>query len=116
MNTLLLDRTQWDLVLDASGNIALASEPYAIAQDGSSAIRTFQGEVYYDITLGVPYMAQILGKRPPLSLIKAQMVAAALTVPDAVFAKCYIASIVGRKVTGQVQITDTSGTTTAAGF
>ena len=40
-STLLLDQTEWDLVLDASGNIALASPPYALAQDVASAVRTF---------------------------------------------------------------------------
>ena len=36
-NTLLLDRTVWDLLLDGSGNIAIATEPYATAQDVASA-------------------------------------------------------------------------------
>ncbi len=40
--TLLLDTDEWDLVLDANGDIALADEPYAISQDVASAIRTFQ--------------------------------------------------------------------------
>ena len=82
MKTLLLDQTTWDLVVDASGDIAVASDPYSIAQDAASAIRTFQGECYYDTTLGVPYWSQILGRSPPLSLLKAKLVAAALTVPD----------------------------------
>ena len=41
MNTLLLDQTAWDLVLDSAGNIALAAVPYARAQDVASAIKTF---------------------------------------------------------------------------
>ena len=116
MNTLLLDTAEWDLVLDVSGNIALASEPYSIAQDVSSAVRLFLGELYYDTTKGVPYFEEILGQNPPLSLIKAEVVKAALTVPDVVSAKCTIASFSNRAITGQVQVTDTSGTTTVVNF
>ena len=41
MNTLLLDLTNWDLLVDASGNIAVASDPYSVAQDVASAVRVF---------------------------------------------------------------------------
>jgi len=116
LSTMLLDRTTWDLVADASGNIAVAAPPYAIAQDAASAIKLFQGELWYDTTQGIPYFQQILGQLPSLALMKAQFVAAALTVPGTASAVCFISSIVNRKVSGQVQITDTSGTTTTAGF
>lgn len=104
MKTLLLDRTAWDLVLDAAGNIALASEPYAIAQDVASAIRLFKGEAYYDTSQGVPYWEQFLGQRPPLSLVKAEVVKAALTVPGVLDARCFLASFTNRTLTGQVQV------------
>lgn len=111
--TLLLDRTVWDLTKDASGNIALASEPYALAQDAASAIKLFQGELWFDTTKGIPYFGQILGRFPPIALMKAQFVAAAMTVPGVVSAVCFIESIVNRSVVGQVQITDASGTVTS---
>lgn len=104
MKTLLLDRTAWDLVLDAAGNIALASEPYAIAQDVASAVRLFKGEAYYDTSQGVPYWEQFLGQRPPLSLVKAEVVKAALTVPGVLDARCFLASFTNRTLTGQVQV------------
>ena len=44
MNTLLLDRTTWDLLLDHDGNIAVASSAYAIGQGISSAGRGFSGD------------------------------------------------------------------------
>jgi len=116
MNTLLLDTVAWDLVLDANGNIAVASAPYALAQDAASAIRTFAGEVYYDTTQGIPYFGQILGKFPPVSLMKAQFEAAAMTVPSVTAAKAFITGFANRKVTGQVQITDALGATSVAGF
>lgn len=116
MKTLLLDTDLWDLVLDASGNIAVADVPYALAQDAASAIRLFRGELWYDTEPGVPYFDQILGQFPPIALMKAEFEAAAMTVPGVVAARCYITSTDGRLVTGQVQVTDRDGAITAAGF
>jgi len=116
MQTLLLDTESWDLVTDVFGNIAVASDPYSQAQDAASAIRTFQGEVYYNTSLGIPYFANILGLRPPISYMKSKFVAAALTVPGITGAVCYITSFVNRFVRGQVQITNAAGQTSATGF
>jgi hypothetical protein len=116
MKTLLLTTDAWDLTDDASGNIAVAEEPYALAQDAASAIRLFQGELYYDTTQGIPYFQQILGQAPALSLMKAYFNRAALTVPGVVSAQSFIQSWTDRKLTGQVQVTDAAGNTTAAGF
>jgi hypothetical protein len=124
MNTILLDTVTNDLVVDANGNIALASAPYAQAQDAASAIKTFQGECYYDTTLGVPYWSQVLGKNPPLALVKSLLVAAAETVPDptstnpanTVSAQCFISAFANRQLSGQVQVTTASGQASAASF
>ncbi len=115
-STLLLDTVKWDLALDISGNIAVATEPYSQAQDAASAIRTVEGEVYYDTTQGIPYFEEILGYTPPVSLIKTYVTAAALTVPGVVAAQCFITDWSNRKVSGQVQIKNSSGVITATGF
>lgn len=112
--TLLLDRTTWDLVVDVDGNIAVATDPYSMAQDAASAIRLFQGELWYDTTKGIPYWAGIIGRLPPLTLVKAKFVAAALTVPGVVAARCFISSFKNRVLTGQVQIYDDAGKIIAA--
>jgi len=114
--TLLLDTALWDLTLDASGNIAVASPPYSLAQDAASQIRLFQGELWYDVTQGIPYFTQVLGFNPSISLMKALFVRAALSVPGVVSAQCFITGIVNRQVKGQVQITDSSGNVAAASF
>lgn len=114
-STILLDANLWDLVTDVNGNIAVAGPPYSQAQDAASAIRLFLGELYYDTTQGVPY-ENILSKPINLAVLKSYMVAAALTVPGVVSAVCYITAVVGRSVSGQVQITNTEGQTAAAGF
>jgi len=115
MDTLYLTPT-WDLCLDATGNIAKAATPYAWAQDAASAIRTFLGECYYDTTLGVAYN-QILGQTPiPLELLRSQCVAQALLVPGVASAKVFFSSLTNRVLTGQVQVSSTTGITTVAGF
>ena len=114
MNTLLLDRTAWDLVLDTHGNIALASDPYSIAQDVCSAVRLFLGELWYDTTRGIPYYGQILGESPALEFIKTQVVEAALAVPQVMSAECLITEYAGRQMRGQVQFTYTTQTAGAS--
>lgn len=116
MNTLLLDRTAWDLCLDASGNIALASDPYSIAQDVASAVKLFKGELWYDTLTGVPYWQQILGQWPPLAVVRAAVVTAALTVPEVASAQCNVISFVDRTITGEVIVATTSGTTQTVSF
>jgi hypothetical protein len=114
--TLLLDQLSWDLVLDASRNIALASPPYALAQDAASAIKTFLGECYWDTTVGLPWMT-ILGQRPALGVLKSQLIAAAETVPDVASAQVFFTSVSGRVVAGQVQVISAStGQVSAAPF
>lgn len=114
--TLLLDQAAWDLVLDAGGNIAVANAPYSIAQDVSSAVRTFIGECWYDNSLGIPYWENVLGQVPPLSYIKQQAVDAALTIPNVAQAQVVIDSFDGRELTGQVQIIDTDGIASNVSF
>ncbi len=117
MRTLLLDTAEWDLTLDASRNIAVASNPYALAQDAASAIRTYLGEVYYDTTLGIPYRTQIFGKTPQLSLLKAFLIQAAKTVPEVTGAQAFITELQDRVVRGQVQVTSAqTGQPVAAAF
>lgn len=106
----------WDLCLDAYGNIAMASAPYAIAQDVASALKTFAGEVWYDTMLGIPYLTQVLGQNPPISLLKKLFTDAALTVPGVVTAQAFITGISNRQLTGTVQITDTNGVQSNVGF
>lgn len=109
MKTLLLDQSAWDLVLDASGNIAVADAPYAVAQDVASAVRVQLGELWYDTAQGVPYLPDILGQVPNLPFIKAQIEKAALTVPTVAQARCVFASFDNRVLTGQIQVIDDTG-------
>ena len=113
MDTLLLDRTTWDLCLDAHGNIAVASGPYAIAQDVASSIRLFKGELFYDTTKGVPHFQSILGHHPSLSVLKSALTTAALTVPEVITASVFVSGVTGREIQGQVQVKTQTGVTVA---
>lgn len=111
MNTLLLVNNAWDVCLDAGGNIALATPPYARAQDVASALRLFAAELWYDVRPGVPYFEEILGHSPPASTFEQYMVQAALRVPGVATAQCTIDSVEARKLIGQVTFTSTDGIT-----
>lgn len=116
-STLLLDRTFWDLCIDVNGNIAVATLPYAAAQDAASACRLFQGEYWYDTTIGIPYFEQILGQTPPINLVRSQMQEAADSVPAVGTgnSQVYFSSIASGQLSGQVQVT-IGDTTLAASF
>lgn len=116
MNTLLLDQTTWDLCLDASGNIAVASDPYSVAQDVASACRTFVNDVWYNQAAGIPYFGQILGALPPLALVKQWLINQALSVPGCTNPTVYISSLTQRQLSGQVQFTDSNGRAQAVSF
>lgn len=115
-STLLLDQSVWDLVIDASGNIAMASAPYAIAQDVASAVRLFLGELWYDTKRGIPYWTKILGQLPPASMLIELINQAALSVVDVVSCQTFITSFTARGVTGQIQFVDANNVTTAVSF
>ena len=115
-NTLLLDQTAWDLVLDANGNIAMAAPPYALAQDVASAVRTFIGEVWYDTTEGIPYWTKVLGKLPPASLLIEMINQVALSVPGVVTVRTFITSFTNRGISGNIQFVDANNVSTTVNF
>ena len=108
-NTMLLDRTAWDLVLDSAGNIAVAQPPYALEQDVASAVQLYLGELWYQGTKGIPYFQEILGHLPPLSLLTGLIEKQALTVSGVTSAQCVISTLNDRQVTGQINFIDETG-------
>ena len=107
--TFLLDRSTWDLCLDPTGNIAVATEPYSTAQDVSSQCRLFEGEYWYDTSLGIPYFDQILGGAQPIQALKSALATAAERVDGVANAQAYLNTIANREVTGQVQFRTDAG-------
>ena len=118
MNTLLLSNSPvanppssspWDLMVDGNNNIAVVSGPYALAQDVASAIQTFQGEVYYDTTQGLPYLSDVMGQPYAPSILQPALNAAAPSVPGVLAAKTNISTFVNRRASGVIDITDATG-------
>ena len=107
--SLALELQDWDLCVDTSGNIALATEPYSIAQDVACACKTFLGECWYNTTYGIPYLQQVLGQLPSLSVIKALLVTAASTVPGCGNPIAFITGFQNRQLVGQIQFIDDLG-------
>ena len=74
--TLLLD-ANWDLTLDAEGNMATVIDAYAIAQNVANAVRLFTKDAYFNQDEGIPHFDIELGHQPPLSVLRSRIVKAA---------------------------------------
>lgn len=111
MTSLVLALNDWDLCADAKGNIAVASDPYAMAQDVACACKLFLGELWYDTSKGVPWFEDVLGHAPSQGLMQALIEQAAMTVPGVVAARCTIDEVANRQVTATVRFTDETGRT-----
>lgn len=112
MQTLPLDTTSWDLVLDNNGNLSLTDPDYSIAQDVASAIRTVLGECWYDVTLGLPYFQSILGKYPPASYLTSLLEQAAQTIAGVTAVTVVSLGLnAKRQLTGSVIVTSTDTNT-----
>lgn len=106
MRTLFLLPETWDLALDSSGNIAVASDIYQQAQDISSACRTFSRDVYYDQAAGIPYFESVLGQSGyPLSLYKMNLEEAAKSIAGVASANAQL-SLNNRVASGAIIFTN----------
>jgi len=104
--SLLLDLVNWDLCVDASGNIATCQEPYRLAQDAACQTRLWSGELRYDTTQGVNYSGLILGHWSPPALIKANIAFEAMRATGVGNAQVYFTgwSNATRKLTGVITV------------
>lgn len=110
MKTLFLLPDTWDLTLDVSGNLAIASEQYETAQSVANKCRVFMKDLYYSQNEGIPYLEDILGKnRYSLSLYRQNLEEAALSVPNVVTATAELSTANDRVVIGRILFTDNKG-------
>ena len=122
-HSLLLD-SDWDIQLDASGNIAVTTGDYAVAQNVANAVRLFTDDAYYDADRGIPHFALTLGRKPVMSVFRAVVRQAALgvdgvraaEVKDLVLAQKDAqspdgSSVTPRTLTGDIQLTMEDGET-----
>jgi len=116
MSSIYVDNDNWDIAVDASGNIAVATGAYALAMEAACKIKTFAGEVYFDTTQGIPYFTEILGKQPSIEYMRMQFTNTALSVSGVVSAKVYFTDFTDRTISGQVQVTDQTGKVATSSF
>lgn len=53
---------EWDLELNAIGDITIVEDDLDLVQAVSTAVRLFQKDFIYDEDLGIPYIEEILGQ------------------------------------------------------
>ncbi|AOM39696.1 hypothetical protein [Xenorhabdus hominickii] len=106
--SLRLNPDDWDIMLDAAGDLAITQNPYAVAQDVACACSTFLGECWYDTTLGIPYYQRIFGHWPGTQLINAKMEQEALKLTYVQSASCTAVSDANRSINGVMVITDSN--------
>ena len=70
----------WDLQLNAEGNLILAHDDYAIAQNCANEIRLFTNDAYFQQLNGIAWFESQLGKPLEESLIKSEIRDACLRV------------------------------------
>lgn len=80
MSDLALDPVTGDLLLDA-GRTRLAIGAEAVRQGWASRLTFFRGEAYLAPELGIDYPAEILVKRPAMTVVRAIFMAATRATP-----------------------------------
>lgn len=70
----------WDLCLDAFGNLQICHEDTAICQDVACALRLFTNDSYYEPSKGIPYLDIVLGVNPFESLVRSELINTAKSV------------------------------------
>lgn len=108
-HTLLLD-ANWDITLDAGGNIATVTDAYAIAQNVANAVRLFTNDAYFDADKGIPHFDIELGHKPPYSILRSRILQAAKEV-EGVADAVVTFDRDDRKLGGEILLTITTGET-----
>lgn len=108
----------WDICLDASGNLAVVSDPttdnassYRVAQDVACACRVIQGDLWWNTGAGIPYWQAVLGQPLNVNYYAGKLQNQALTVPGVVSASVVLTGFANRSLTGQVQTVGSNGGT-----
>lgn len=109
MADLMLEVSEWDLIPDQNGDIAVCNAPYAVAQAVANEIKLFQGEAYYAPDQGIPYDPGILGKPSSPAYVGELMEDAALGVDTVATASASL-YLSGRELRGAIQVTTSDGT------
>lgn len=99
----------WDLQLDDMGNIATVDGSLQIAQDVATSCRVWKGEVLYDVERGVPYKEDIMGQKPNLSLLQADLETEAKRIKGVASVEVVVDSFSERRMVPDIRITLENG-------
>lgn len=118
MKPVLLDRTEWDFLLDAEHNIAVCTEPYTILQDVSSAILTWAGKCRLNPDLGLAHDTNIFLDPNNTKIFSRLAEEEAKKVPGVQDASALLTPIAtgSRLLTGYISIVFTDGTSDYVSF
>ena len=106
-STLFLHPEKWDLCLDTSGNLAIATDEYQQAQDIASSCRVFLKDDYYNQQDGIPYLEEIMGKSAyPISLYQRNLYDRAMLVDGIVSVDVRLKSFKERVLEGDIIFTN----------
>lgn len=100
---------EWDLQLDAMGNIATINGGLQTAQDVATSCRVWKGEVVYDTERGVPYKEEIFGQKPNLSLLQADYETEAKRIGGVASVEVVVDSFKDKKLVPDIRITLENG-------
>lgn len=114
--TLMLDDS-WDITLNNDGKIKVATGAYAIAQNGSNAVRLFQRDAYFDQQKGIPHFDVELGHSiAAVPILEARIRQALLQVEGISDALAVLEVEKERILGGNAYITLTGGETAKISF
>lgn len=109
----------WDLELDASGNLALSKSSEAIAQNVANECRLFKNDAYFRFEDGAEWFPIQLGEKVNRSLVANQLRKSAEAVDG-------VARVIGvtfdefdletRKLSGKIEFLTTEGQHGSVGF
>lgn len=98
----------WDLVV-VNGRLQFTEDDAALAQRVACAEKVFAGEMFFDVTFGIPWLPEVLTKGFNGALLRSALEAQALTVPEVAEARASVQGFSGGQVRATVRFTDAAG-------
>ncbi len=108
MNTIILD-DNWDICLDAGGNISQDNGDYAIVQSVANACRAFTQDMFYNQDEGIPHFLVTFPNKPNTFIIADYLEKEAEKFDEVEKAEFTNISIENRVLYGDLELTLTSG-------
>lgn len=106
----------WDLYLDAFGNLETCNDDEAICQDASCALRLFTNDSYYEPSKGIPYLDIVLSVSPFESLVRSELINTAKSVDGVLDASVEDFTVEKRSLKLKMKCLTTNGNVRDVGY